>query len=133
MRRTKVKPQLELVGLRDGAGRSLFRLTEDYASHVGPGCSITVPKGYVTNFGTIPRWARWLVSPAEFAGSFITHDWLTGEVSSQVPLAEQSGYSRWFADALLFEQLTVTEGCQRWRATLIWAAVRLAAWWKGLR
>ena len=110
----------------------LFRLDEPFSVHLGPNCSITVPAGYVTNFGTIPRWAAWFVSPAQLRDAAIVHDWMCGEdFGESDAVAIQSGYSRWLADATLYE-LMLQLSFPWYKRFVVWTAVRLAAWWHGL-
>lgn len=57
-------------------GLGLFVLTADFTAQtvIGP---VTVPKGYVTDFASIPRVARWLLPQAgHSAEAGLLHDWL---------------------------------------------------------
>ena len=76
----------------DDSGRPLFSLSEAYVYPLGPGSSVTVPEGYVTNFGTIPRWFSWIVSPVELREAAIVHDFMCNESFDGDEL--DSGYSR---------------------------------------
>ena len=113
--------KIEVLDLKDGRGRPLFRLLEDFRWMILPGAYVVVPKGYVTNFGSIPREMYWLVSPAELHEASIVHDYLVGEYFGGV----RPSYvvSRSLADHLLFE------GCKRiglpwWKCYAVLAGVR---------
>jgi hypothetical protein len=85
---------LQLLDRADGEGRSLFMLTEPYPYRLGPGCTIIVPRGYKTNFGTIPRWFSWIVSPTQLREAAIVHDWLCNESFDGDEVTVKSGFSR---------------------------------------
>ena len=121
---------LELLDQKDSQGRNLWRLLGDYRAEVGPGCTIVVPKGYVTNFGTVPRSFYRLVTPAELREASIVHDWLCNEHFDGN--LSDSGYSRWMADAVLYESMKAV-GVGGIRRVLVWLAVRGWAWWKGIK
>lgn len=115
---------LDLLERRDDQGRPLFELRAPYHYRLGPGCVITVPAGYVTNFGTIPRWFAWIVSPTELHTAAIVHDWMCNEDQSGGGV--NSGFSRWMADAVLYESLA-RMGFGWLRRVLVYIAVRLYA------
>ena len=124
---------LELLDRTDDSGRALFRLTADYEYELGPGSVITVPSGYVTNFGTIPRWLSWWISPAQLGEAAIVHDWICNEDFSDnggPPL--WSGYSRWMGDAILYEAMA-RRGFSWIKRASTFAVVRSYALWKSAR
>ena len=47
--------KIELTDETDDAGRELFRLTDDFHCRICDGFSVVVPAGFVTNFGSVPR------------------------------------------------------------------------------
>lgn len=58
--------------------------------------TITVPKGFVTDFGTVPKWAQCIVNPkGDGTLAYILHDWL----------CITKIYSRKTADKILFNAL----------------------------
>lgn len=120
-------PTLRLLAKSDSAGRPLFELAEPYQYRLGPGSSITVPEGFVTNFGTIPRWLAWWISPSQLREAAIVHDWMCNERLADHSLT-RSGYSRWLADAVLYEAMARIGFKWRKRA-LVFAAVRAYAIW----
>lgn len=117
---------LQLLDRADGEGRSLFMLTEPYPYRLGPGCTIIVPRGYKTNFGTIPRWFSWIVSPTQLREAAIVHDWLCNESFDGDEVTVKSGFSRWMADAVLYEAMARL-GFGWFKRSLVFGAVRLYA------
>ena len=121
---------MDLLKETDEAGRALFRLREPYHCQLGPGCLITVPAGYVTNFGTVPRRLSWIVSPIELREPAIVHDYMCNEQLLPAGHAfPESGFSRWMADSVFYElmgriRLSVP------KRVLVWLAVRTWAWRK---
>lgn len=113
-----------LLDQPDSQGRSLFMLSEPYRYRLGPGCTITVPDGYVTNLGTIPRWMSWFISATELREAAVVHDYLCGENFAINHDSEmQSGFSRWIADAVLYEAMARL-GFGWIKRSLVFAAVR---------
>lgn len=103
------------------AGR-LFELTEPFEYHVGAFPServITVPKGFLTDLASIPRFL-WSVFPpdGEYAKAAVVHDYLYRYPST----------SRQFADAVFDEAMGVL-GVKPWKRWLITHAVRLFGGW----
>lgn len=120
-----MSPKLRLLDKVDQRGRPLFELVSDYQYRLGPGSVVTVPQGYVTNFGTIPKLLSWVVSPIELREAAIVHDWLCNESFDDAEKLD-SGYSRWLADAVLYEGMARLGF--RWpKRFSVWAAVRIYA------
>ena len=119
---------------RDDAGRNIWQLDEPYSYVLGTGCLVTVPAGFRTNFGTVPRVFWRLISPAEMREAALIHDYLSNEHQgcqpSEIP---KSGYSRWIADAVLYEVLADMDIAGPSRRWLVFRAVRAWAIWKGLK
>lgn len=123
-------PTLQLLDENDLKGRPLFRLIDSYEYPLGPGATITVPAGYVTNFGTIPRWFSWVVSPGQLREAAIVHDYMCNEAFSIAADNLHSGYSRWMADAVLYEGMGRLGF--RWpKRFAVWAGVRIWAIFSG--
>jgi hypothetical protein len=125
-----MNPKLILLGQTDSRGRPLFRLAQDYEYVLGPGATITVPEGYITNFGTIPRWFAWWVSPVQLANAAIVHDWMCNEHFCESIPHNDSGYSRWLADAVLYEAMA-RQGFGWLKRATVFAAVRAYAIFTG--
>ena len=117
---------LTLLDDTDSQGRNLWRLEHDYKYRIGPDCYVTVPKGYVTNFGTVPRFFYRLVTPAELREASIVHDWMCSEDFVEDGKKVDSGFSRWMADAVLWEAMG-RMGIGHIRRFLVYYAVRAFA------
>ena len=126
--------QLILVwtGDADDNGRPLFEVREDYTVELYPGAEITVPAGYVSNLGTIPRIAYRLVTPAEIGAEAVVHDWMANEYFGKGP-RPPGHFSRWLADAVLKEMLSRNRNVPKWRAWMVFGAVRYWARKKGIK
>ena len=38
---------------------------------------VIIPKGFVTDFGTVPKWAQWIINPrGKGERAYVLHDWL---------------------------------------------------------
>ena len=122
-------PKLQPTRKRDANGRTLWFVLEKYRVRVGPTFRVTVPEGYVTNLGSIPRWGKFVVDVDEAASAFVAHDWMCNESHDGEVL--KSGWSRWMADATLYE-LLVKYPLPAWKCWVIWAACRSYARIKGL-
>ena len=116
--------KVELLPERDKHGLNQYRLIEDYSYVVGGLTTVTVPEGFVTNFGTIPRGLRWIVRPAEMREASVVHDYLCGEGTGE----EKS--TRWIADCILLEDLN-KQGMSRLRRYCVFVGLRAYALWKG--
>lgn len=63
-------------------GEPFARLTKDATyiikrTDTGRGFYVTVPEGFVTDFGTIPKWAQWVINPrGKGERAYVLHDWL---------------------------------------------------------
>lgn len=98
-----------------------WRTTRDFSYEIGKlgsGLVIVVLEGTETDLGTVPYFAAWLVKPHDptAAAAYVLHDMLCRDRS----------FSRLIADAVLLESLVVL-GVPKWRATIVFAAVRLWA------
>lgn len=57
--------------------RELYETNEDITFQLGDAIRITIPKGYVTDLGSILRSLQWFYSPTgRGQEAFILHDWL---------------------------------------------------------
>lgn len=126
--------KLENIGQHAVTGDTLWSLLEDVRVKVAPRMYVQVPAGYVSNLGTIPRWARWFVSPSEggFADLFLLHDWMCSEDQEDDGVEVASGYSRWMADCVLYE-LMVRRDLPAHKRYIVWLALRIYARSRGLR
>jgi hypothetical protein len=104
-----------------------YELQEDLHYEVFPGHIITVPKGFVTNFASTPRWLWSILPPSgKWNRAAVLHDYL---YSIAVPTAH---CSRWMADAI-FRDAMYRLGVSLWRRWVMWAGVRVfgnRGYWK---
>lgn len=120
------QPTLRLLNRLDKSQRPLFELVEDYHYRLGPGCVVTVPSGYITNFGTIPRWLWWWMSPTDLREAAIVHDFMCNEYFNDDDKPGYAGYSRWLADSVLYEAMARL-GFGWLNRAAVFAAVRIHA------
>lgn len=98
-------------------------LSKDWQITIG-GKNYILPKKSYSNFGTIPWYARWLISKADmnFCIGFIIHDILCGEFNA--PLADWKEANK----ALLIVNKAFTYQLGRWQRCkrhIIYGAVKL--------
>jgi hypothetical protein len=111
----------ELPG-KSREGRQVVKLLEPLEYRVGSDDSsevIIVPKGFETDFASIPVGLRNLFPPmGRWSRAAILHDWLyaTGGLSGR--------YTRKQADKIFREAMLVL-GVPKWRAEVMFQAVRL--------
>lgn len=109
--------KIELLKSRDRHGNNLYKLLECYIHWEGT----VVPKGFVTNFGTIPKGLRWFIRPSELREAAVVHDYRVGEFdqrSIKIPRKK--------ADSLLAGDLARI-GISWYKVTAIWVALRVYA------
>lgn len=110
-------------GEREGRGEAM--LLAPFSYHVGELGSddvIVVPSGFVTDFASIPWFARWLFAPFDkSAKAAVVHDWLLGFPRTR---------SRREIDRIFREAMCVLD-VRPWRCWVMWAAVRVEALWTG--
>jgi hypothetical protein len=109
-------PGYHLVELREPL---VYKSDWSWATKKGPVHTFVVPKGFVCDLASIPKFITWLVpSWDQTAGAGILHDWLyrTGLLS------------RLDADALFYEALRAEPSTGRFWAFWMWAAVRVFGW-----
>ena len=109
--------RIELLKKRDKHGNNLYRLLECYVH----GDGTVVPRGFVTNFVTIPKGLRWFIRPSELREAAVVHDYRVGEFDQR-----SIKYSRRKADRLLVKDLARI-GIPWYKRELIWLALRTYA------
>lgn len=121
-----------LLDRYDKSGRPLWQLNDSYSYEIGVDTTIVVPAGYITNFGTIPRLAYWIITPAEMREASVLHDFLCNEDFTLNGSPRYSGFSRHVADVILYRHLRKL-GIGYFRATAVYVAVRAWAYYSGQR
>jgi hypothetical protein len=114
----------ELQRIR-GTQAALFVLQEQ-TKYCDPltGIIIEVPKGFVTDFASIPWWAKWFQDPlSEVGNAAIVHDWLYAIAKPEGTDANSLGGGRAFADRV-FRSYLIETGVKESRANALFEAVR---------
>lgn len=66
-----------LRGITNSQGVARFAVEGDYSYLFDPTCEVVqVPDGFLTDFASIPAWARIFFNPSNYAEAALTHDWL---------------------------------------------------------
>ena len=102
----------------DGKKYDCFELYKDYSYTLSNGIAVTIPKGFETDFASIPRFL-WNVFPPHwkpYREAAIVHDYLY--------VSKNKITSRAFADAE-FRRMLILEGVNKSEAYLFWAMVRI--------
>lgn len=130
---------LDVEFLEDARGRPVLRegrtqwvVRSPLPYHVGAEDSdvvVTVPAGFVTDFASIPRLFWRFEAPAGRAlKASVVHDFLydrQGVVETAPCRLER--FSRAECDGVFLEAMGVV-GVPRWKALILWAAVRAFGW-----
>jgi hypothetical protein len=114
------KPQLDYLGDRK------WRLTNRYVYHDAAG-DIVIPKGFVSDLASVPRFAWWLISPMDLSEvAPLVHDFVC-----RTPKMRERYTSR--AAHQVFFSIMLKENVPLWRALLSYLAVLLRGpkWKKG--
>lgn len=110
--------QLEITPHEDGNRWCLLR---EFTYHLGrddSGITITVPRGFITDFASTPRFVWSLFPPwGKHGKAAVLHDWLYAHRL----------LSRAMADAAFLEAMGVL-GVSRFKRWTIYSAVRLFGW-----
>lgn len=88
------------------------------------GAVIDVPAGFDSDLGSIPWWARWLISPSDpdCAQAYMLHDWMNKLTAGRPP--QMGVWSSQAAAAILYDALRCND-VPVWKAKLIFFAVCL--------
>lgn len=125
-------PKLIKTNETDSVGTPIFELDSYFFYQLGPTSVVVVPRGFRTNFGTIPRWLHWWIHPLELGEAAIVHDFMCNEDWSGDDSRVRSGYSRWMADCTLYEVMA-RMGFSWVKRASVFLAVRLSVLWKKVR
>ena len=99
---------------QDREGRTLYILTKDVVFYTSFGIQV-VPRGYVTDFASIPRIVAWRIHPMDrHAWAALLHDWryAVGEPGKK-DIADR-----------MFEQRMQIDGVSKARRTVMYEAVK---------
>lgn len=106
-----------------------FLLLEDFTFICNDGLEIVAEKGLSTDLASIPRVFRWLFKGHNrYTYGAIPHDWIY-QHKGVLSLDDGStvGVSRKRADDVLYEAC-IAAGVSKWKAKMIYAAVRAGGW-----
>lgn len=115
----RTKLQAEKIGVRKTwlGSRAIWRLTASLI-YEDEKYQVAVPRRFETDFASVPRLPLMYLLAGDTAHeAAVIHDYLY----------RTNGISRRDADAL-FYQITLETGEPRWRAWMMWAAVRAGGW-----
>jgi len=98
-----------------------WKLVKSFSYHVGSRNSrtvIKVPKGFVTDFASVPQFLWWWMPYwGKYGKGAIVHDYLY----------QHHIYSRAMADAI-FKEAMVAGKTPKWKARLMYFGVRIGGW-----
>ena len=104
-------------------GRTVFRLLAGFGYEIGvegSGVIVDAPIDFETDFGSVPWIVRWGVNHVgRGAKAYVIHDLLYSKFS---------GFTRWMADAILYEALGVC-GVGLLQRVVIYYGLRLGGRW----
>lgn len=115
--------KVEIIESKDSSGRELYKLIDELDVVVCDDFRIIVPRGFVTNFGTIPRFFHRLIRPVELRSASVVHDYLVNELPEFQENHLPVKCSRWLADAVLYD-LLIQNGFGKIKSLAVWCAVR---------
>lgn len=100
--------------------KNLWEVDEPFQYHVDNNEVIWIPKGYLTDGATIPRFLWTIIGhPLQgYAQAAVIHDFCYGKRL----------YSRKRSDEIFLEAMAVLE-VPRWKRRVIFRALRLFGWW----
>ncbi len=103
-------PLIVRVEQRERSGRGLFTVMDSFKYEVGTkgsGVCIVVDEGFETDFASVPRIARWLISPVGLhAKASLVHDALY-RGQAKITHGSKHMFRRRVADYLFLEAMTV--------------------------
>lgn len=111
-----------------------FRLLEDYKYIFWNGDYVIVPKGYRTNFASIPRIARGFISQTDpdLLIASIVHDWVIGEFPAYGKRRVIYHGDRVVDDrigrlqaASIMQKVMRETGCPLWKQQVVYGSLRL--------
>ena len=112
------KPLLVEITQKEEYGRTLAKLLGPFQYHVGElnsGNVIRVPKGFETDFASVPRAIWWLCPPlGRYGKATVIHDW--GYEQQDRPRIEY--------DLIFLEAMEVLE-VPLWKRSIMYSAVRI--------
>ena len=94
--------------------------------------SVTLPRGMVTDFASIPWFGRWLISPVDksIVISALVHDYLVGFSNSYILLERDDGTSEeyhpgWVESLKIMIRIMEEQKSAKWKRIVVYTALRL--------
>ncbi len=122
---------LKVTPMPDGRHWELLEEFIYDLGYKGSDFNIRVPKGFITDFASVPKFLWWLISNwGKHGKAAVLHDWLYKIHMTQFRptrpgyLGEPRAITREWADAVLLEAMEVL-GVTPWKMNLIYRAVRI--------
>ena len=110
--------ELKVKPLPNGKHWELLEEFDYYLGSLESGMYIKVPKGFVTDFASVPRIFWWLFPPwGKYGKAAVVHDYLY----------YMKIFSRVVSDAIFLEAMKVLK-VPLWKRLIIYLAVRLGGW-----
>lgn len=110
--------ELKVRPLPDGRHWELLEEFDYYLGSLDSGMYIRVPKGFVTDFASVPRIFWWLFPPwGKYGKAAVVHDYLY----------HTRMFSRVVSDAIFLEAMVVLK-VPLWKRLIIYWAVRIGGW-----
>lgn len=95
---------------RNGKGVDL--LLENLVFDTSWGQTVTVPKGFTSDGGSVPWWGRWLVNPSNNQRAWWVHDWAWD--------------NHWHNHARLLDEALIADDCPLFHRIVVVLAVTIA-------
>lgn len=107
--------------------KSWIILNEDFAYEIGDvnsGDWVSVQRGFITDFASVPSFLWAFFAPwGKHGNAAVLHDWLYWKHATN-----EGEISRRYADHVFLESMRAMK-VNRFKARLMWGAVRLFGWW----
>ena len=110
--------ELKVKPLPDGRRWELLEEFDYYLGSLESGMYIRVPKGFITDFASIPR-LFWTILPpwGKYGKAAVLHDYLY----------HSQKFIRELCDAIFLEAMVVL-GVKKWKRFLLYFGVRIGGW-----
>jgi len=115
------RSKLMLVAIR---GKNKYQLVMPLSFHHAPDRKYyVVPKGFITDFASIPFFMKWLIDDngKHIREAAVLHDWLYSD------LCNVHGMTREKADSLFWWAMD-SLGAPNWKKDMVYASVRAFGW-----
>ncbi|RLG10267.1 hypothetical protein DRN73_08220 [Candidatus Pacearchaeota archaeon] len=110
--------ELKVKSLPDNKRWELLEEFDYYLGNLDSGLCIKVPKGFVTDFASVPR-LFWLILPPwdKYGKAAVLHDYLY----------HSGKFTRILCDTIFYEAMTVSN-VSFWKRCILYLGVRIGGW-----